>query len=329
MPDDVPPPADGYEEPRPGELFGRPKQSKRGKTVAAFLASGDATNETLRLFGGRQWLPCSVMKHQRTPADDDDAAISGGRRYTEQLPEYNASGMATARDGAVKSMHRMNQGSLNGALSRFPQQIGRTVVLLYAETGDVVVDPFAGHNSRMELCVRAGMDYVGFDLSADFMAHNRARADVLRRECRGRSITLYHRDSRDQSPVPDGYGDFTITSPPYYDTEYYGDEPGQLGNCPTYPAFLDEMQKVMDENYRTLKPGAYSAWFINDFCRDGRMYFYHADTIRLGEASGFIAHDIMVVDLGACIREAFVNETRRSKRLPKRHEYGVIFRKPD
>lgn len=298
-----------------------------GKTLSALRKSRDGHSAMLALFGGTELLPSSVMRHRREPADAAaDGAIVSGRRYDDSLPPANAAGMKH-RDGGIRSMHRKNQGSLNGALSRFPQAVGRTVVLFYTEPGDHVVDPFAGHNSRMSLVVRAGRDYTGCDVSAEFMAHNRTHAAALRREYPNRTIVLHETDSRRQ-PVASGVGDFTITSPPYYDIEDYGDEPAQLGKCKTYADFLDGMQEVVDENYRTLKPGAFSCWFINDFRRGGKLHFYHMDVKQLGERAGFVAWDIMVVDLGRCIRDGFVNEAVRCKVLPKRHEYMIVFRKP-
>jgi DNA modification methylase len=223
--------------------------------------------------------------------------------------------------------HISGRGSLNGALSKFPQEVGRTIVLFYTEPGDTIVDPFAGHNSRMDLCVKAGRNYIGCDLSKDFMEFNRRRADILRKRFPKAEIQLHHCDSRKQ-PIADSVGDFTLTSPPYWDIEYYGDEDEQLGKIDSYEEFMDGMEEVLAENFRTLKSGAYSAWFINDFRKDKVFYFYHMDIAERGRRVGFIPHDILVVDLGRCVRDCFINQAVELKILPKRHEYAVIFRKP-
>ena len=39
-------------------------------------------------------------------------------------------------------------------------------------------------------------------------------------------------------------------------------------------------------------------------------------------------HDIMVVDFGNTMRAAFANQIIETRILPKRHEYGLVFRKP-
>lgn len=285
-------------------------------------------NAMVSLFG-REFLPESVMRIKRGLADAERDGPAASRRYEDSLSESHKQGKANKKlPFDLRYMyHSSGRGSLNGALSKFPQEIGRTVLLFYSDPGCVVVDPFAGHNSRMSLCVETGRDYVGCDLSADFMLFNRKKAKQLIIEHPNCKVELHHCDSRSQ-PIPDATGDFCITSPPYYDIEEYGDEPEQLGKSETYAEFLDGMQSVVNENYRTLKPGAYSCWFVNDFRRNGVMHFYHSDIIQMGERSGFVPWDILIVDLGRCMRDCFINQAVSLKILPKRHEYCVVFRKP-
>lgn len=42
----------------------------------------------------------------------------------------------------------------------------------------------------------------------------------------------------------------------------------------------------------------------------------------------FAPHDLLVVDFGPGLRDAFPNQIVETRILPKRHEYGLIFRKP-
>lgn len=202
------------------------------------------------------------------------------------------------------------------------------MVLFYSNLGDTVFDPFAGHNSRMDLCVQAGRNYIGCDLSTLFMDFNQERAAELRKDFPKAQIELHHCDSR-SIDVRSNRADFTITSPPYWDIEFYGDESGQLGKRKTYKSFLTGLRKVLSENFRILKPGSYAVWFVNDFRRKGKMYFYHADLLRLGERVGFLAHDILIVDFGRGFGDVFVNRMMVRKIIPKRHEYGIVFRKPE
>lgn len=202
------------------------------------------------------------------------------------------------------------------------------MVLLYSDPAATVFDPFAGHNSRMDLCVKAGRHYVGCDLSAEFMGFNNRRAKKLNKLYPTINITLHHCDSR-KVPVKSRSCDFTITSPPYWNIEFYGDEEQQLGKAKTYEEFLAGLGMVIKENFRVLKKGSYAVYFVNDFRKKGKMHFYHIDTIKLAESAGFIAHDIMISDLGRSIRDCFANQTLQTRIIPKRHEYGLVFRKPE
>lgn len=307
---------------KPG-LFTVLDADAKGKTDAAITASRASRDDLVMLFGSKN-LPSSIMRRQDTHKIQDlDDEAAGSYKATQ----------GTAGDARmhklVKTTALSSSGVAYGALSVFPQNIGRTVLLFYSKPGDHVVDPFAGHNSRMQLVVREGRNYTGYDVSKRFMAFNRKRAQQLRDHFPGAQITLNEQDSRHLKHTADNVGDYTITSPPYWDIEDYGDEPEQLGkHAKTYGEFLVGMQAVLRENFRVLKPGAFACWFINDFRRKGKMYFYHIDILRMGEAAGFDAHDIAIVDFGTGIRDVFINQAFDQKILPKRHEYCVVFRKP-
>ncbi len=311
-------------------LFDLADGVKKGKGLDALKDSQRGRQHAIMMFNGKKNLPSSVMRAERArpdPAMDEHQAKRG---YADSSPVgkklRSLSGKQKLSPADLRSFAVSCQGCAEGALSKFPQNIGHSITTLYCPKGGVVFDPFAGHNSRMELCVRAGFEYIGCDLSNDFMRANRKRRKALKAEFPSARISLIHGDSRSIA-LDDNIGDFTITSPPYWDIEYYGDEKEQLGNG-TYKEFLAGMQEVMNENFRILKPGAYAAWFINDFRRKGKMYWYHVDIMRLGKKAGFVCHDIMITDFGPGLRDCFINQTLSQKILPKRHEYGVIFTKP-
>lgn len=305
------------------ELFEREELPEvKGKSLAALAYSRQRRADLLSMFQGHP--PTSIMR--KALIDDRSDAEKGVHgSYTETAGKYVKEHMTDAERAAFSIS---SSGVAYGALSVFPQNIGRSILLLYSEPGDIVVDPFAGHNSRMEFCVREGRHYVGYDISERFMTLNKARAKHLRTQLKGVEIVLHHGDSRYMDKVPDAFGDFTITSPPYWDIEDYGDEREQLGKSAQYGIFLSELQMVMRENFRCLKPGAFSVWFVNDFRRDGVFHSYHSDVIDRMRQVGFVYHDILIVDLGGSFREAFLGQIVDQKIIPKRHEYGLVFRKP-
>lgn len=222
----------------------------------------------------------------------------------------------------------------NKTLSAFSQNIGQLIVRFYCPKGGMVYDPFAGHNSRMQLVVETGRSYTGVDVSSEFMEANRKIRNILIKKQENKlikmndfTIDLIEGSSHDVD-LPDAFADFTITSPPYWDTEYYGNEKEQLGNAKSYVEFLDMLLRHIVENFRLLKPGAFCSWFVNDFRKNGIFYPYHADVYRLLCDAGFDPFTIYIVDLGQPINAAFVRNIIKTKLFPKRHEYCLMVRKP-
>lgn len=214
-----------------------------------------------------------------------------------------------------------------GALSRFPQNIGKILIKLYTKEMDIIYDPFAGHNSRMELCYKLNRHYTGIDICKEFMTANEIIKNRIKDLIHTSNISLINCSSNKVN-LPDNYADFTITSPPYWDIEYYGDELEQLGNSRTYESFISNLSEHIKENYRILKPDTYCAWFINDFRRKGVFYTYHCDIINLFRKVGFIIHDIIIIDLTKHpIGAVFASQIEERKYLPKRHEYCIIGKK--
>lgn len=308
-----------------------PQKKPIGKTLAALEASRNGYEQIKAEFGGE--LPQSILVHNKSKKALDIMAVERSYDSTTRFGDIKTeSGLSEG----TKAFANSSRGCASGALSRFPQNVGRSLLLFYTRKGDTVVDPFAGHNSRMELCWRAGRNYVGQDLCAEFMDANRKIKDMLLNEKSGdlfpqdvsqADITLYEGDSRHMQ-AESNVGDFTITSPPYWDIEFYGHEDEQLGTGKSYHEFLDGLYQVMRENFRCLKPGAFCVWCINDFRKDGKFYSYHEDTARGLRAAGFYQWDIAITDLGGSMRAAFPNQVIESKILPKRHEYCLVFRKP-
>jgi len=290
------------------KLFNTPVAQASGKTVEALEYSREKTTEIMRKFNGE--LPMSLMKADKKSRGSADLGTGSYDASTKNTGVWGVSG----------------RGCATGALSVFPQNIGRALLLLYTEEGATVFDPFAGHNSRMEFCVRSGRRYIGCDISAKFMEFNRERAEKLRKEFPDARIELHEMDSRKCAEL--SYeADFTITSPPYYDIEYYGDEYQQLGKSSSYFEFLRSMSKVVAGNYKQLRRGAYCVWFINDFRREGKFHAYHIDTYNLMKEAGFTPWDMLITDLGQPLRACFPVQVIEDRILPKRHEYGVIMRK--
>jgi len=143
------------------------------------------------------------------------------------------------------------------------------------------------------------------------------------------TIELYECDSRDiLDHITEKSADFCITSPPFYDVEYYSDDPEQLGKAKVYDDFIYSLGTIVQACYKVLKENSYIAWETNDFRRNGTFHTYHADLIRLFKQAGFRIHDIVIVDYGSSFLASFLSDVEHNKIMPKRHSYITVGYKP-
>jgi DNA modification methylase len=308
----------------------------KGKNLDALNHSRKLRQDFKTEFG---CIPRSILVRDPTDKAIDPSAKDRGYIRLSRLALKENDGISDRKlQSAFETAYRGVRGkpgdkkTTGMALSRFPQNIGRILVKFYCPKGGIVYDPFAGHNSRMQLTFEAGRSYIGYDISKQFMEHNRAIRDILLQNQKGSLIQddtfidLNERSSHDTG-LDNEIADFTVTSPPYWDIEYYGDEPEQLGNTKTYDAFLEKIGHHIVENYRALKSGAFCCWCINDFRKGGKFYPYHADLIPIFEDAGFVLWTIYIIDLGEPAQNAFVRPMVQRMAFHKSHEYCLVFKK--
>tara|TARA_Y100000310_G_scaffold333782_1_gene412055 strand:- start:116 stop:1090 length:975 start_codon:yes stop_codon:yes gene_type:complete len=268
-------------------------------------------------------VPGSVWRVNWSKTAKDDSKTYGDFK-NEQTLKHGTKAFSLSSAGHGKE----------GGLSRFPQDLCRFLMTFYSSEGGTVLDPFAGHNSRMESCFRTGRNYIGFDVCEEFMGYNETRREELLATDKqsmfpvSADIKLVKADSRTISQyVEPEMADCSVTSPPFWDVEYYGPEPEQLGLL-TYPKFMEAMTTVAGEVYKCLKPNGFIAWEVNDFRRDGVFIEYHVDTIKAFKEAGFRMHDVIIVDYGAAFLKSFLTDVDYLKVMPKQHAYIIVGRKP-
>lgn len=243
------------------------------------------------------------------------------RRYSENKIDKN---LVQYFEMSGTSIRGKGQG-----LSVFPQALTKKVLLFYTQTGDVVLDPFAGHNSRMQVAFSLNRHYVGYDISAAFMEFNEEVARKLMGKkgfFKSGKIVL-HKQSSECLIEKNESVDFVFTSPPYYDLEYYGEEDSQLGRCKTYTEFICRIENIILECYRVLKPKKFIVWNVNDFRRKNKFIPYHKDIIECFENVGFKLWDIIILKYANSIGQCFATQIDDRKVTAKTHEYLIVGRK--
>ncbi|TET78739.1 MAG: hypothetical protein E3J43_04220 [Candidatus Heimdallarchaeota archaeon] len=310
------------------------RKKPKGLDAKALAKSRKIKSEFLTEIGSKK-VPTSILIHDRSEVclkttDTSRKKRGGGYAFHYKERQRRMQNQDNYIPGMEKSGLKL-QGR-NNTLSAFPQNIGRIITKIYCPENGIIYDGFAGHNSRMELCYKAGMNYIGYDICHEFMVENRKMRKILLKRNRESLIPNNNwinlvEESSHKVDLPDDYADFSITSPPYHLQEYYGPEEEQLGNIKSYKGFLKQLYLHVKENYRVLKQGAFCCWFINDFRRNGKFYPYHIDLFALFIKAGFTPFNIYIVDLGNPVNAAFVQDIINKKILPKKHEYILVFKK--
>jgi DNA modification methylase len=126
-----------------------------------------------------------------------------------------------------------------------PAFIIYNLVQRYTEPGDLVLDPMAGSGTTIDVCNEEGRKVIAYDISS-------TRPDVIQNDARS-------------LPLPNDHVDMIFIDSPYGDNIRYDDNPDNIGNLSSEnEEFYEELEKVMKECHRVLKPGKVLGWLIGD-----------------------------------------------------------------
>lgn len=127
-----------------------------------------------------------------------------------------------------------------------PSYVIWNLVQRYTTADQLVVDPFCGSGTTLDVCRDLGRRSRGFDLAP-------ARPDIAKADAR-------------QIPLPTGCADLVFLDPPYGDQVDYSDDPHCIGKLSAYdPRYFTEMGKAISECARVLKPGGTLGLYVCDF----------------------------------------------------------------
>ncbi len=294
---------------------------KYGFVPTSVLEPDYAWGKHIIEFEGRKQQAVAKKKHEKM--DYGDKTSAGEKK----------AGLSKAELDKTFGMSSQNVRGKSGGLSTFPPGLAKFIVEFYSKKGDLILDPCCGHNSRMQVTYELERNYIGYDVSKEFMAFNRK----IKEQITGKgeqaamfapevSITL--REQSSEEMVEDNESiDMIYTSPPYWDIEFYGEEPEQLGYRKPYGDFLEGITMVVSECYRVLKHGKYCIFNVNDFRKEGVFFPYHCEIVRLFQKCGFHLHDIIIVKWASSIGACFASQIEDRKITAKGHEFLVVARK--
>lgn len=163
--------------------------------------------------------------------------------YLEEIPQLQAT---TLWDFPKQSYGKTPKGS-NNYPGVTPAELIWNLVWRYTEPGDLVVDPMCGSGTTLDVCKEEGRRAICYDISPP-----PTRTDIIQNDARN-------------IPLPDNYVDMVFVDSPYGDNIRYNEHPDCMGKISSETEqFYDELEKVIKECYRILKPGKVLGWLIGD-----------------------------------------------------------------
>lgn len=161
----------------------------------------------------------------------------------EELPQMQST---TLWDFPRQSYGATKKGN-NKYAGVTPAELIWNMVWRYTEPGDLVVDPMCGSGTTLDVCKEEGRNAICYDVSPPPY-----RKDILKNDAR-------------KIPLPDNYADMVFIDSPYGDNIKYNEEPECIGSISSETEeFYDELEKVIKESNRILKPGKVLGWLIGD-----------------------------------------------------------------
>lgn len=115
----------------------------------------------------------------------------------------------------------------------------------YTREGDLVVDPFCGGGTTIDVAREMGREVRGFDLAP-------VREDITQADARA-------------LPIEDDSADFFFMDPPYSRHIEYSEEPGCIGKLDAFDdSYFEALDGVFAEVQRCLKDRRYLGLYVSD-----------------------------------------------------------------
>jgi len=192
-----------------------------------------------------------------------------------------------------------------------PALIIYNLIWRYTDPGDLVVDPMAGSGTTLDVCREEKRRCICYDIAPP-------RPDIIQNDSR-------------KIPLEDNTVDMVFVDSPYGDNIKYNDNPNCIGKISSETEeFYDELEKVIKECHRILKPGKIIGWLIGDQWVKGKFtpvgfkvfqrlckYFEPVDIICVTRR-GQISH-----------RGPWYSRARRYNFYLRGFKYLFIMRKPE
>ena len=179
-----------------------------------------------------------------------------------------------------------------------PSYVIWNLIQRYTKPGDLVVDPFCGSGTTLDVAKDTGRRARGFDVAP-------YRPDIERADAR-------------KLPLESGSVDLVFMDPPYGDHIHYSDEKDCIGKLSAYdPSYFQAMHRAIREAARVLKPGGVFGLYVCDYFEKKRGFSPVGFQLFVS-----IAESLAILDIVSVARH---NKTLEMGNYRKAAEEGNFF----
>ena len=202
--------------------------------------------------------------------------------------------------------------------------IPRNLILKYTKEKDTVLDCFLGSGTTLIECKILNRNSIGVDINPNAIEITKTRLDFNANNTSTHS--LINASAKSLHMIDDSSIDFICTHPPYADIIKYSDNIDGDISLLQYPDFINELNIVSKELYRTLKTNHYCSFMIGDIRKNGNIIPLGFMAMNTFINNGFTLKEIIIKEQHNCKSTAYWSNKNLSFYLLA-HEYIFILKK--
>jgi len=215
--------------------------------------------------------------------------------------------------------------SINNGSSNFDPVLAEIVYKWFCPVGGVVLDPFAGEQTKGYVAGAMGLGYTGVEIRPEQVEVDQAASKEFKRVnyiC-GSSENI-------KTLVKQDNFDLVFTSPPYFDLEIYSENKDDISSFKTYEEFIKFYANVLEQSAAKLAPNRFLVVKVGEI-RDKKGIYrnFVGDNVTILNKIGLNYYNEMILVNAVGTARLRASMSMRNRKIVKTHQNVLVFFKGD